>query len=1163
MLSIVMALLLMLSLPVGAAAQSETKRKDGAAFTQQDVQGADPQAGEEASNQLPGGAAGTARGDETPDASPPGSEEADPASGGEVGPSEGEEDDPELSRGGQRAAALLASPMSVAEGAVGSIGEEIFITGSGGTVYPAECGAGYYSSSVYFPLLTASDEPVNSYDAVSQAVVLCDPSVAQPGFHAGVVKKKHAQEGGWAYSYFVEVRFIEPGVSSVELATTLSVVKETGESYDFSVERTIGVVFRYPTVEAQGEPMAIQTYPQVFDVSSAGGPVAFLAGDTGAAFEVGAAGQPAVVLQFDTAFHSEVAALYPYANLDFYNFREAHFENEGTLRLPAREGSWLYRLVDPSTGKLEPLQGSCSYENGQFVLPTDSLQIFAVSDTELTEFEPPETPQSIARIGGGYYAADAQGVVRASTQNTTGLTGDGPLFVPLYDGGDNLIVQSRAVRSVTVDGVYAGGYVYKLRLSAMPTDFAGDVQEAYFVELRSMDDDGRPIAGTRTPFFQDTFTAEIFLERSASVGLGALDLSQTVAVTAGYPVAPFAVTQAAQTFDARDLAGQCAIVLDASGRSALILADLTDVDSVSLAYDQTEKTVDAADLPSGLRFHNVTAEFAGEGAQPVFCIEGSWGEYVYRLDGAAPVEVRCTENEHRGFLCPEGEIQGSTVVSPRILAAVAEPKPGRVAGAGDWYRADRQEVVRKERKLSAWSSVTPGRAYYRPLLTAEDGPVVQPDAASDIGLELRYLVGHDGVESVSVAQRKSDLFSSGGTAESYFLKIVMRENPQDICADRDVIWELWMKKYSPPGYSFGFCCDMAVVVGYPRAQDWEITREARVFDFAGQTERSLTFAESAGLIFTANMAGQGKLLIQADAQPDAAIQAKFPFASLTFVNGYEAQFNKYGTLCFPASYGGYHYLVGSDGGLSRLSTTYNSVARTYTLKTRTLERYVVSSIDLIPPSSPGGGGGSKGGGGSAAILPSVPATQPLTAEQAASAFDAALTKARAAGALTAAVQLINKDTLPLEVVQGLLQNGRAAGVSTVIYADYVVDNAIAVRFYLNPAALNKTVSVAARLDDAAVAPAKNVFTRFFKNKMAFIQFGQAGSYGTAVAIAAKVDLAGMDTAMLRFYHYDAATNVYDAVASPNAWVDATGFLHFSTPKGGFIVISQGPLERKA
>jgi hypothetical protein len=63
-------------------------------------------------------------------------------------------------------------------------------------------------------------------------------------------------------------------------------------------------------------------------------------------------------------------------------------------------------------------------------------------------------------------------------------------------------------------------------------------------------------------------------------------------------------------------------------------------------------------------------------------------------------------------------------------------------------------------------------------------------------------------------------------------------------------------------------------------------------------------------------------------------------------------------------------------------------------------------------------------------------------------------------------------------------------------------------------------------------------------------------------VAAKVDLAGMDTTKLVLYAYDPKANSYRKLAAPAYWIDANGYLRFTTSYAGDIIIAQGELEKR-
>lgn len=89
--------------------------------------------------------------------------------------------------------------------------------------------------------------------------------------------------------------------------------------------------------------------------------------------------------------------------------------------------------------------------------------------------------------------------------------------------------------------------------------------------------------------------------------------------------------------------------------------------------------------------------------------------------------------------------------------------------------------------------------------------------------------------------------------------------------------------------------------------------------------------------------------------------------------------------------------------------------------------------------------------------------------------------------------------------------------------------------------------------------AQKVFDTFYKNNTKVILCVQQ-DYGMKVDIAAKVG--EMDTSNLYFYSYDVVNNKYSKMDISGGWVDSKGYLHFSTTKGGYIVVSEGPLTQK-
>ena len=129
--------------------------------------------------------------------------------------------------------------------------------------------------------------------------------------------------------------------------------------------------------------------------------------------------------------------------------------------------------------------------------------------------------------------------------------------------------------------------------------------------------------------------------------------------------------------------------------------------------------------------------------------------------------------------------------------------------------------------------------------------------------------------------------------------------------------------------------------------------------------------------------------------------------------------------------------------------------------------------------------------------------------------------------------------------------------------DTVANNVIEARLYIkSPVLVTKDLLVSARTTGARVNSVKALFERWFSNKIVLVSFDQAGDWGQAVNVAARIDLSDMNTSNLVFYAYDSATNTYKRIAAPAYWIDANGYLRFTTPHAGDIIISEGALVKR-
>lgn len=176
----------------------------------------------------------------------------------------------------------------------------------------------------------------------------------------------------------------------------------------------------------------------------------------------------------------------------------------------------------------------------------------------------------------------------------------------------------------------------------------------------------------------------------------------------------------------------------------------------------------------------------------------------------------------------------------------------------------------------------------------------------------------------------------------------------------------------------------------------------------------------------------------------------------------------------------------------------------------------------------------------------------------------AVEKAVEANTTTATVKVRNVKTVEIETLKKVSEEAKEENKTATVYFDQIKDNKVTVRVTVNPAAVAKLegeLNVYGSIEEKDTAKASRVFNKYFENEIEVVYLGQSGSYGMNVKVAAKVDLSGMNTSALRFYVYNSKTNTYSRLTT-GYYIDANGYLHFTTPVGGSVIISNGPLTKK-
>jgi hypothetical protein len=242
----------------------------------------------------------------------------------------------------------------------------------------------------------------------------------------------------------------------------------------------------------------------------------------------------------------------------------------------------------------------------------------------------------------------------------------------------------------------------------------------------------------------------------------------------------------------------------------------------------------------------------------------------------------------------------------------------------------------------------------------------------------------------------------------------------------------------------------------------------------------------------------------------------------------------------------YIYRIKNQNTLEKINFTRSGDYLVFT--TKTLDSYVMSPRELSATTST-----TTGSTTGSAPAPSSPGAT-LSAATAGAAADTAF------AARSPYVRFVGIGSVPLEAMQSVATKARAKGLSALVYFDTLnASGGVTTRIYAYPATVTKGFNASASYDDATATSVRNTFSRWFKNKVAVLNLGQSGDFGTKVEVATLMNLSGMDTKHLRFYSYNSARNTYAPLAAPSYWIDNAGYLHFSTTVGGAIVVSEGPL----
>jgi hypothetical protein len=159
------------------------------------------------------------------------------------------------------------------------------------------------------------------------------------------------------------------------------------------------------------------------------------------------------------------------------------------------------------------------------------------------------------------------------------------------------------------------------------------------------------------------------------------------------------------------------------------------------------------------------------------------------------------------------------------------------------------------------------------------------------------------------------------------------------------------------------------------------------------------------------------------------------------------------------------------------------------------------------------------------------------------------------------VKLQNAGEISAETAQSIL--AQVGGTSAVLTAQSLSPNgkSVDVQIKVDLSKVSGNVNLSASSTSQEARKTDKVFEKHFANTTQTLHCEQKGTFGQSVSMAAKVS-EGMPTDNLTFYSYNADTNTFIPIQT-QYWVDTNGYVHFNTELANDIIISDGPLTKKA
>lgn len=261
-------------------------------------------------------------------------------------------------------------------------------------------------------------------------------------------------------------------------------------------------------------------------------------------------------------------------------------------------------------------------------------------------------------------------------------------------------------------------------------------------------------------------------------------------------------------------------------------------------------------------------------------------------------------------------------------------------------QADSDATDAAAAQATAQQELTDAQEALKTLADSSFRYVHESDAVSSLRIKQNWDMNGKLIGNVEIVKKK---IVGENLAHKYIYFVAVSVKDGSSTTAQDVAGTIQLRKSGSFDYE-DMQLDVNIEVAFPVATDSVITEDLQLFreghGFAGDNEEEFRFDDDADSYFVVNTLGQSKLLLSANTRFDSAIADLYPNANLNFFSGNGVAFNKTGTLYLAAEPGSFLYRVGSNGTLVRMNAEYDEYDEAFVIRTKSLDRYVISDTEL-------------------------------------------------------------------------------------------------------------------------------------------------------------------------------------------------------------------------